>query len=338
MAKQLVIPGREGSGHSPSIMQRKLANPASPWDRARGATTAAYMDRREDDEEDRESIDLDDVREKLHARVYKYRQRVKNQRLLTALLTSAYVEAIEAIQQPEMNAAALKVQSMHRGRLGRQATAKKRKLKEEEEEALEQEKAATKVQSLYRGRQSRKEVEALRLDEQKAADDKEYDDDDDSFEAEDFEDDDFEADEAADGDGSAKGDESSHGGDAEDEREPELPEKEAPPLPEKEAPPPPEQQDPSGQDALAAQEAARALLPAVYASAASAAAQPDALGRAAAISANLRGVYERVLERMAAKEKRRSGDEAAVERHDGAATSFVLLVCQAGIRAAQGDG
>merc|ERR1719421_1892881 len=96
----------------------------------------------------------------MHARVKKYRQRYHDQRLLDALLTSVYIEAIEAIRVPEINAAAIKVQAAHRGKLGRQATSNIRQ--QQEQEKLEMENAATKVQSLYRGRQDRTKVEELR--------------------------------------------------------------------------------------------------------------------------------------------------------------------------------
>merc|ERR1719311_1889764 len=297
--------GQATNGASPTLMQRKMANPLSPWDRVRGASLSAALDKRETEEDDKESVDLDEVRERMHARVEKYRKRYKHKRLLDALLTSVYIDAVEAIWLPEVNAAAIKVQAAQRGRQGRRATAAARQQKEQQK--ADEENAATKVQSLYRGKQCRKEVEQLRRASLQQADavdegDPDYEKDDD-FEAEDFEDD-FEADDGV--DASAQVDDSDG------------------PL------------TPVGGDAASAAsvEAAHNLLREKYGSTAGEAEEADVAraSRAAAISENLQAVYERVLARLRAAAQ---GDAAS----DDAAASFVLLVCRASLRAAaQGDG
>lgn len=344
------------NGTSQTLLQRKLANPASPWDRVRGASMAAYMDKRENEsDDDKESLDLNEVRERLHSRVAKYRQRFNDQRLLDALLTSAYIEAIEAIRIPEVNAAAVKVQAAHRGKQGRKATAVERQRMAHKK--LEQEKAATKVQSLYRGKQGRQTVHQLRNDhtvvgqpspkvDEGDRTDPDYEDDDD-FEADDFEDD-FEADDG--GDGSAQGDEETAAGTdaasaADEGPEPASPAPSAPRRPsraELDKPLPPEPLD----TAASAEQAAQLNLPGVYAAATRSAEDlsdaarqhteavaRNAPERAIAIAENLQAIYARVLARAA----ERAAPEG--EGNDSAATSFVLLTFRAGLlAAAQGDG
>jgi hypothetical protein len=68
-------------------------------------------------------------------------------------------EAPEAVDDPELTAAALKIQASARGRAARKEVTRMR-------EAEEETRAAIKIQAAHRGKAARKEVEAMRQEQE----------------------------------------------------------------------------------------------------------------------------------------------------------------------------